>query len=384
MKNWAIALLLGITACHGHMDEVETTPATNPIADRPIPATIESAEDLVAIPVLEAADHYEERTITKIAFGSCGHEDDPQPILDVANSYDADLFVFLGDNIYGDTKDMSELQAKYDKLRAKPGFQKLWDSTTVLATWDDHDYGWNDAGKEYPFKNESAQIFLNFWEEPANSARWKRTGIYTSYVFESEGKTVQLILLDNRTFRDPLDRFKGQVRKAGEYNYDMDYWPTKDTTKTFLGEEQWRWLEEQLKWPADLRIIGSGTQFSIQWNGYEAWANMPHERERMKRLIRKTRAEGVVFITGDVHYAEVSKLPNEGAYPIYDFTSSGITSTWPFATPNKNRIKGPIHENHFGLIEIDWESRKLIHSTIDVSNKERTRLELNLSELQFK
>lgn len=107
----------------------------------------------------------------RIAFGSCMVEDAPKPVLDLATATDPDLFIFLGDNIYGDTNDMIVLQAKYDLLDASPEFQRLVTSTPILATWDDHNYRANDAGKEYPQKKESREIFLDFWKVPADSDR---------------------------------------------------------------------------------------------------------------------------------------------------------------------------------------------------------------------
>ena len=85
--------------------------------------------------------------IHKIAFGSCAEESRPQPILDLVVKHRPDIFVYLGDNIYGDTRDMAELQNKYDSLNIKPEFQHLKQNMRVLATWDDHDYGWNDEGR---------------------------------------------------------------------------------------------------------------------------------------------------------------------------------------------------------------------------------------------
>src|ERR687889_248349 len=102
--------------------------------------------------------------VSKIAFGSCASEKGPQPILDLVVQHKPDLFVYLGDNIYGDTYNMQTLQSKYDSLAAKPEFQRLKKAVKILATWDDHDYGWNDAGKHYPFKNESKEMFLKFFE----------------------------------------------------------------------------------------------------------------------------------------------------------------------------------------------------------------------------
>ena len=152
--------------------------------------------------------------------------------------------------------------------------------------------------------------------------------------------------------------YNGNRKGQKGYEYELDYSPYATSDSTMLGEEQWKWLEEQLMMPADVRIIASSTQFSITHNGYEAWANFPHEQKRFVDLIKKTKANGVFFISGDVHYAELSKLTVEGGYPLYDVTSSGITSTWDFATPNDNRIDGPVMENNYGLVTIDWSKER--------------------------
>ncbi len=324
--------------------------------------------------------------ISRIAFGSCAEEDRPQPILNLVVKHRPDVFVYLGDNIYGDTQDTSVLKAKYDSLRIKPEFQHLKRNTKLLATWDDHDYGWNDAGKHYPYKQASKRIFLDFFEEPANSERRKHEGIYTAYMFEGNGRKLQLILLDNRTFRSDLRTYRGELNKRPEYFYPLDYYPHQITDSALLGEQQWKWLEAELRKPADLRIIGSGTQFGISFNGYEAWANFPHEQQRFLELVKKTRAGGVMFITGDVHYGEISRIDHKGLYPVYDITSSGITSTWHFATPNTNRIEGPVMDNHFGLITIDWNQKDpVIKMEIwDIRDNQRVEYSIKLSEISFK
>lgn len=322
-----------------------------------------------------------------IAFGSCGHEDHPLPIFNVINHYQPDLFLFLGDNIYGDTDQMDTLIAKYKRLQSNPGFQKLRENTPeILAIWDDHDYGRNDAGRHYPFKEESKEIFLDFWKVPENSPRRKHLGIYGVHYYRDYGKTLQIILLDNRTFRDDLLPYGGERSQERKYFYDLDYSPHTSTDSTLLGEEQWAWLEETLKVPADVRLICSGSQFSIEYNGYEAWANFPHEQQRMLDLIQKTKAEGVVFLTGDVHYAEISKLKAPGLYPIYDLTASGLSSTWHFATPNANRIEGPVMDNHFGLLKIFWNENpvRLQAEIIDVHNNPRLEYTISLEELKWK
>ncbi len=309
--------------------------------------------------------------VTRIAFGSCGHQDLPQPVLRLAAAQQPDAFVFLGDNIYGDTHNMDTLRRKYERWMAKPEYQALKDSTTILATWDDHDYGWNDSGRHYPEKEASKAVFLEVFEASPDDERRQRPGIYTDYLLRAGDRNVQIILLDTRTFRDEVRPYEGQEVDTAAFHYDLGYWPYESDDSTLLGEAQWAWLGEVLEKPADLRVIASSTQFGITYNGYEAWANFPHEQERLLELIKAKKANGVVFISGDVHYAEVSKLEHPGLYPIYDVTASGITSTWGFATPNDNRIQGPVMENHFGLLEMDWARGQLRMKVIDVEGQDR-------------
>ncbi len=326
-----------------------------------------------------------EQQETKIAFGSCGSQDEPLPIFDVINKHKPDMFLFLGDNIYGDTDIMDTLKAKYARLAAHKGFQNLKNSTPLYAIWDDHDFGRNDAGRHYPHKEEAKQIFLDFFGEAKDSPRRKHAGIYDAIYKKYGDKTLQIILLDNRTFRDNLLLFDNSKKKDKKYFYDLDYSPHTSKDSTLLGKEQWLWLEKELQKPADIRLIASGSQFGIEFNGYEAWANFPAEQQRMLDLIKKTKANGVVFLSGDVHYAEISKLKPACQYPIYDITASGLSSTWLFATPNKNRIEGPVMDNHFGMLTINWNAKpiQLKAEIWDVSDDQRIERSFTLKEISF-
>ncbi|MEY4604186.1 MAG: hypothetical protein RIT43_1478 [Bacteroidota bacterium] len=320
----------------------------------------------------------------RIAFGSCGHQDKTLEIFNTISDINPDLFIFLGDNIYGDTENMRVLRKKYRKLGRNAHFSRLKSHTKILATWDDHDYGANDAGKYYPKKNRSKKEFLKFFREPILSERRNHEGIYTSYFFKDTTGILQIILLDCRTFRNNLLPYDGSLKKDTTYTYPLDYSPhLENSDSTLLGEEQWRWLEEELKKPATVRMICSSTQFATQYNGYEAWANFPGEQRRMAELIKKTRADGVVFISGDVHYAELSVRQFPDMYPIHDLTSSGLTEEWKFATPNAYRIGNPVMENHFGLIELNWAEKKINLEIKDFQNTTKLSHEIEFTELKF-
>ena len=319
----------------------------------------------------------------KIAFGSCGNQNDELPIFNNVVNHQPDLFIFMGDNIYGDTKDMSKLKEKYTLLGDKPSYKNLYNNVPIIATWDDHDYGWNDIGKNYKFKEQSKEIFLDFFKVPEKSSRRIHKGIYGAHYYKTSYINIQIILLDERTFRDDLVQYDNEHKEDSRYSfYNQAYKPNIDASVTILGKEQWIWLKNELSNPYDVRIICSATQFGIEWNGYESWANFPNEQQKMLDLINETNAEGIIFISGDVHYSEISKIETEN-YPIYDFTSSGLSSTWKFATPNKNRIEGPVMENNFGLITLKGDNNKTAISleTWDINDNQRIEYSFNLKDI---
>lgn len=328
----------------------------------------------------------------KIAFGSCSHQNDSLSILNQVVDKKPDFFVFLGDNVYADTKNMDTLRNQYQKLVKKSAFKNLKQNTKILATWDDHDYGWNDIGKYYEYKKESKEIFLNAFEEPKLSMRRFHEGTYHSLQYnftqkDNSVRKIQIILLDERTFRSDLkfyDYNQDSIHKKDfRYFYHLDYSPIESVDSTILGNEQWDWLEKELKKEADLRVICSGTQFGIEYNGYESWANFPNEQEKMFELIKKTHSENIIFISGDVHYAEISKIKRENLYPIYDITSSGLSEKWKFPTPNCNRIEGPVMDNNFGLLSVNWKNNSLKMEIWDKTKNQRVEYSIPLSDLKF-
>lgn len=303
---------------------------------------------LAALPTVALAG---ETALSRIAFGSCAHQDKPQPIWDRVDAFDPQLFLFLGDNIYGDTRDMAVLRAKYAKLAAKPGFQRLRRKTPCLAIWDDHDYGENDAGREYPMKQASKDIFLDFWMEPKTSPRRSRAGNYTSTIIGPDGRRVQIIMPDNRWFRSGLIGITEEPKDRGPYLVNSD------PAATMLGAEQWDWLEAEFKKPAELRIFASSTQVLADAPGYEAWINYQADHQRLLDLIDFADVNGLIMISGDTHYAELSRLTEGVPYPLYDLTSSGLTEVWPFLGPNRLRVGEGFMGQNYGRILIDWEQR---------------------------
>ena len=297
-----------------------------------------------------------ETPLQRIAFGSCVHQDKPQPIWDAVRAAKPELFLLIGDAVYHDvivdkSRKNETLADKYARLNAQPSFKKLRQSCPLLGTWDDHDYGLNDAGAEYPKKKESQTAWLDFLGVPADSTRRRQEGVYHAQVFGPPGKSVQVILLDTRYFRGPLKKRAKFIPSEGPYD------PNPDITSSMLGETQWNWLEEQLKKPATVRILCSSIQVVAQDHHHEKWHNLPHERDRLYKLIRDTSAAGLFIISGDRHLAELSMMDAGIGYPLYDLTSSGLTQAstkWRKLETNRHRVMTMNVGNNFGVIAIDW------------------------------
>ncbi|MEM7625932.1 MAG: alkaline phosphatase D family protein [Planctomycetota bacterium] len=315
-----------------------------------------SSEPVERPPILGASPDAE---IQVIAFGSCARSDRDQTIWDSIVAERPDLFLFIGDNVYvdipDDPTDRRDFIIKYDQLAAKPGWRKLTATVPVLATWDDHDYGLNDAGAEFPLKAVAQEEFLRFFGVPKDSPRWDREGIYHAETFGPAGKRVQVIMLDTRYFRDPLTR-----NPAGRVDGLGPYLPNPHGQGTLLGEAQWEWLGDQLRQPADLRVIATSIQVVADEHRWETWGNMPHERERLYKLIGDTGANGVVFVSGDRHLLEISKDTERGVpYPMWDITSSGFN--WgkrSVSDPNRFRVGPVTRQPNFGVLRVDWSADK--------------------------
>lgn len=327
-----------------------------------------------------------DRAVAVIAFGSCANQSKPQLIWNAVVASRPALFIFLGDNIYGDTTDMSVLRARYALLGRNEGYQRLRAATPVIATWDDHDYGANDAGAEYPKKYESKQIFLDFFGEPAHSERRLRAGgIYTAYTYGPPAQRIQVILLDTRWDRSPLVSVNEAEAAARRLRQVGPYVANPDPNAHLLGEEQWRWFAAQLRQPAAIRLIGTSIPFLQEGTGWETWSNFPAEQARLLALISDTHANGILFLTGDTHRAQFSKRTRGVPYPLWEVNSSGLTENVDWPAPDSSRLGGYYTEDNYGLLRIDWRETdpEITMEIRDVDNDLVLQNTIRLSELQI-
>lgn len=301
------------------------------------------------------------KTLRRIGFGSCADQTKSQAIWTTLLNADPDAFVFMGDNVYGDvtSPDLRELIGAYNDLSASRPFTRFADDVPVLPIWDDHDYGLNDGGADFEYRELSGQIFLSFWDVDGDDPRRSHDGLYRSFIAGDEGMRVQIILLDTRSFRSPWKKTDKRNAPGKER-----YVPDDDPSKTMLGAAQWQWLEEELKYPADLRIIVSSIQVIADGHGWERWGNLPRERAKLFETIKTSGADGVVLLSGDRHMGGLYKYDDGLRYPIYEVTSSslnlplrGMLGKIDRIEEGPYRLQDPYFDANFGMIEIDWEVR---------------------------
>lgn len=302
--------------------------------------------------------------IYSIGFGSCLTQEKPMPIFNAIKSENYDLFLMLGDNVYGDTdsNDLIELRDAYEKQREN--FDRLNLNFPFEAIWDDHDYGKNDGGKEYIYKEEAEKIFLDFWNIPQDDIRRDRPGLYFEKTQEIDGISIQMIFLDTRFFRDallPTDE-KGAPGKER-------YIPHTDSSLTMLGEGQWTWLQEQLDKEVDHKIIVTSIQFLAMGHGWEAWKTLPHERQRLIDLVDQSSSE-VLFISGDRHRGGLYQFSTQSGKVISEMTSSSLNLAFANDEEDGPLRSGPtfVQEN-YGEILLDKSTNTLTVNLKDNQGK---------------
>jgi alkaline phosphatase D len=329
------------------------------------------------------------QSLSRIAFGSCMKEDMPMPFWDTLLEFQPDVTILGGDQVYGLEKNACSghdnctlLELAYQQLNSHPSFQGAKRRLPMVGMPDDHDYGLNDCYIDNPYKDIAKQMYLDFMDIPQTDDRWHRPndGLYTSYEWGSNNQIVQLTMLDTRYSRS-------------KFLYDHEKWGYKPYTeenqhnKRFLSEAQWQWLEEVLQRPANVRLILSTQQVLTQgvW-GFENWNNIPKERRRLVRLLKKychanTKKRSVpILLSGDRHIGAFYNDPDLWS-DLYEVTASSWTHTIPDGwdpdgvkchhdnpgdciEEDATRLGDWVGVNHFGMVDLDWEARTVQLSLI--------------------
>ncbi len=328
--------------------------------------------------------HWEYRTNPPdftFAFGSCAYTNEIEKDRP-GKSYGGDYFIYssileqnpdfmlwLGDNVYFREPDDSRtgVYHRYTHDRSLQELQPLLGSVHHYAIWDDHDYGPNNSDRSFIYKDITLQAFKDFWANPSYGIG-NNQGITTQFRWSD----VDFFLLDNRFFRTPQNR--------------------KHIYKEILGDNQVQWLiDALLNSKAPFKIIAIGGQFLNSEKVFENYINWDDEHKKILDLINREKIEGVIFLSGDRHFSEVSKMNRHNSYPLYDFTVSPLTSGYcdkDFCKEEKNkyRIKNSaVFQRNFATIKVhgSYQDRVLEYTVFNNSGKPLWNYEIHENDLKY-
>jgi len=303
-------------------------------------------------------------------------------------NFEAELFVWSGDNAYGADGDDQQLKREsYNKVREDKYYGTdgpLGMKIPVTGTWDDHDMGLNNGGNHFGCRKESQAEFVEHFSVPEEDPRHpaqgenQREGVYSANMFrvpESSRSGFHVVNLDARYHRSPTI-----VGKFGACEGETD----------FLGEEQWRWLEEELEKKSEVLVVTSGIQVlppinmgdearvkemhcafdeeggsfeesitavgeTTDWRGgiasphLENWGEIPQARTRLLKLVQRYGNAGkhktAVFLSGNMHFGEImaKRMPEDPVSGpermFYELTASGVEYNRKVEHPNSSRVR---------------------------------------------
>lgn len=281
---------------------------------------------------------YNSELLTRICFGSCNNQNLPQEFWKNIEKTNPNLWVWLGDNIYADYASPEQRRDEYISLQKNRFYERFAGNIPMVATWDDHDFAYDNSDGSYQEKESSQDAFCDFLRLSQQHVLRHSQGVYQSFVYGSrDNRRVHLILLDLRYFK---------------------------AEDQLLGEAQWQWLTRELmSSPGDLILIGSSLAVLSEYTGFglEGWAAYKTERKRLFDLLDICQ-QPVLLISGDRHYTELSCKSLRSGKMLYEFMASGLTHNTPVGLPNTYRIVGRAGENNFGQIDIQWHDERVLVS----------------------
>jgi len=282
-----------------------------------------------------------------------------------------DIMLWGGDNVYlreADWDSKSGIYHRYTHTRSLKEMQPLLASTQNIAIWDDHDFGPDDSDRSFYNKYTTQQAFKDFWANKSYGVdAEQKEGIFSSYNWSD----AEFFLLDNRFFKSPNKRLTGE--------------------KTMLGTAQIQWLIDALTYSrASFKIIVIGGQVLNTEAVFENYENYKSEKDFLLSEILANQIKGVVFISGDRHFTELSRLKRPNTYPLYDWTVSPLTSGHGnleriTKEPNTNRVPGSLFAQHvFGTLSFsgEKETRQMKLSLFDKDGAELWNKIILKSELE--
>jgi alkaline phosphatase D len=269
----------------------------------------------------------------------------------------------MGDTVQTLKPEQKPIAEQFHKLNRIPEYRAFREKIPFLTTWNDQDYGQHNGGADFAGKDASKKEFLRNWTYIRDSIAMGQTGIYHAKIIGPKKKQVQFIMLDTRSFRSPL------TQKENEANSTVAITPNTDPKATILGEDQWAWLEDQLKRPAEVRFIVTSIPLIATEHGVEKWSNFPKDRQRFFDLLKRMHTRNVIVLSGNRRQGSIAKTGLKDWGTLYDVTASPISEPAESTEVDSSFEGKSFNIENFGLAQIDWPGKIITLQICDKSNK---------------
>jgi len=295
---------------------------------------------------------------TRVAIACCVDPSDRQEAWEPIRRYGPDLVLMMGDMIDINADNIDEHNEAYEILSRSRGLRLVRQNALTMAMWNEYDYAIDGRrDRTHQQKAEARQNFIEYWREPYNTERYYRQdGLYGSMMLGEGERRIQILMLDTRWHRQPLNRAPWWQRILDYWWHQKGSWQADDRAE-LLGETQWQWLEAQLAEPATIRIIASSIPILSGDNGFDNWSLFPAERDRLLRVLRETAATGVILVGSGAHWGSLSAVADDLPYPVWQVTPGSINQEARFIPPNNYRQGLASTASRYGTIEVNWRAQ---------------------------
>jgi alkaline phosphatase D len=296
---------------------------------------------------------------------ACRRVSDGYPIFRVLARYPVDFFLFVGDTIYADhpcggpdrvpgsdfvARRLADFWAKHRYNREDPAVQAYFRAVDVYAIWDDHEVFNNFSGSAGRLLETGRRAFLDYFpilppaEEPGR--------LYRKF---SWGSLLDVFILDTRQYRSA--------------NTDLD-----GPRKTMLGAAQKRWLIDGVTGSkAVWKVVVSSVSLSVPTGGkaHDSWSNanilgfpeenatgFAWERDAILRAFRDRGVKNLIFLTADVHHAELIRHHPMPGWSFHEFIAGPLSASLGRPRPldmglNPRTLFATGEVENFGEVAID-------------------------------
>ena len=229
-----------------------------------------------------------------VTFGaaSCLGGNLPWETLSRAAEEQLDFFMFLGDTVYTSARSYATAWRDWKRALGVRGMEDLTQSTSIIATWDDHELVNNF---DWDLIEDAETVHENAWRAFQNAFPIDKSQTGKMYRRIQHGQVCEIFVLDSRgerrsdsgiyISREQMDWLKGSLSESkARFKFIMNSVPITDFTD-LIGEVE----------------------------AIDRWQGFPEQRTEILSHIEDTGIEGVLWLSGDFHFGLVAMVSPTGS-----------------------------------------------------------------------